>query len=62
VIEGSLGGAQRAPSNLGELLTAVAHARQAFISGTDLALMIAAVAVGVAAIVVLVLLPNWGQA
>jgi hypothetical protein len=66
VIEGSLGGAldvaQRAPSKVGELLTAVAHARQAFISGTDLALMIAAVAVGVAAIVVLVLLPNWGQA
>jgi hypothetical protein len=66
VIEGSLGGAldvaQRAPTELGELLTAVAHARQAFISGTDLALMIAAVAVGVAAIVVLVLFPNREQA
>jgi hypothetical protein len=37
VIKGSLGGAlditQRAPTKLGELLTAVAHARQTFISG-----------------------------
>ena len=62
LIEGSLGGAlgvaQRAPSKLGDLLAAVA--RQAFISGMDLALIISAVAVGVAALVVLVLLPNRG--
>jgi hypothetical protein len=37
------------------------HARQAFIPDTDLALMIA-VAIGVAAIVMLVLQPNRGQA
>jgi hypothetical protein len=62
VIEGSLGGAlgvaQRAPTKLGDLLAAVA--RHAFISGMDLALIISAVAVGVAAIVVLVLLPSRG--
>ena len=62
VIEGSLGGAlgvaQRAPTKLGDLLAAAA--RQAFISGMDLALIISAVAVGVAALVVLVLLPNRG--
>jgi len=62
VIEGSLGGAlgvaQRAPIKLGDLLAAVA--RQAFISGMDLALIVSAVAVGVAALVVLVLLPNRG--
>ena len=62
VIVGSLGGAldiaQRAPTKLGVLLTAVADVRQTFISATDLALMIAAVAVGAAAIVVLVLLHN----
>jgi hypothetical protein len=62
VIEGSLGGAlgvaQRAPIKLGDLLAAVA--RQAFVSGMDLALIVSAVAVGVAALVVLVLLPNRG--
>jgi EmrB/QacA subfamily drug resistance transporter len=62
VIEGSLGGAlevaQRAPTKLGDLLAAAA--RQAFISGMDLALTIAAIAVGVAAVLVLVLLPNRG--
>ena len=62
VIEGSLGGAldiaQRAPTKLGDLLAVAA--RQAFISGMDLALIVSAVAVGVAALVVLVLLPNRG--
>jgi EmrB/QacA subfamily drug resistance transporter len=62
VIEGSLGGAldiaERAPTKLGALLVAVA--RHAFISGMDLALLISAIAVGLAAIVVLVLLPNRG--
>jgi hypothetical protein len=62
IIEGSLGGAlgvaQRAPTKVGDLLAAVA--RQAFISGMDLALIVSAVAVGVAALVVLVLLPNRG--
>jgi hypothetical protein len=62
VIEGSLGGAldiaQRAPTKFGDLLAVAA--RQAFISGMDLALIVSAVAVGVAALVVLVLLPNRG--
>jgi hypothetical protein len=55
---GALGVAQRAPTKLGDLLAAVA--RQAFISAMDLALIVSAVAVGVAALVVLVLLPNRG--
>ena len=62
VIEGSLGGAlevaQRAPTRLGDALALAA--RRAFISGMDLALIIAAIAVGIAAVVVLVLLPNRG--
>jgi EmrB/QacA subfamily drug resistance transporter len=64
VIEGSLGGAlavaQRAPAKLGVLLAGVA--RHSFVSGMDLALVIAASVVGVATIVVLVLLPNRGTA
>jgi hypothetical protein len=54
----ALGVAQRAPTKLGDLLAAVA--RRAFISGMDLALIISAIAVAVAALVVLVLLPNRG--
>lgn len=63
LIEGSLGGAlavaQHAPAKLGNTLAVVA--RNAFISGMDLALMIAAVVVGVATVLVLFLLPNKGS-
>ena len=60
-IEGSLGGAlaaaQRAPEGLGELLTRVARA--SFISGMDLALLIATGVIGLAALVVVLALPSW---
>jgi hypothetical protein len=60
LILGSLGGAlavaQRAPGNAGEALADAA--RRAFISGMDLALIIAAVIVGVAGAVVLIALPS----
>jgi len=60
LILGSLGGAlavaQRAPGTLGNALAEAA--RQGFISGMDLALIIAAGVVAAAALVVLVLLPN----
>jgi hypothetical protein len=62
LIESSLGGAlavaQRAPGTLGDTLVVVA--RHAFISGMDLALMIAAVVVAVATVLVLLLLPSQG--
>ena len=60
LILGSLGGAlavaQRVPGTLGNTLAEAA--RQGFISGMDLALIIAAGVVAAAALVVLVLLPN----
>jgi multisubunit Na+/H+ antiporter MnhC subunit len=64
LIESSIGNAlaiaRRAPTNQGSMLRMLA--RQAFVSGMDEALMIASVVVGVAAMVVLVLLPNRGVA
>jgi len=60
LILGSIGGAlavaQRAPGHAGEALAEAA--RRAFISGMDLALIIAAVIVGVAGAVVLIALPS----
>ena len=60
LILGSIGGAlavaQRAPGHTGEALAEAA--RRAFISGMDLALIIAAVIVGVAGAVVLIALPS----
>jgi EmrB/QacA subfamily drug resistance transporter len=60
IILGSVGGAlavaQRIPGASGHALSSAAIG--AFISGMDLALLIAAVVVGVAAVVVLALLPN----
>jgi EmrB/QacA subfamily drug resistance transporter len=60
LILGSLGGAlavaQHAPGTAGEALAEAA--RGAFISGMDLALIIAAVIVGVAGVVVLIALPS----
>ncbi len=60
LILGSLGGAlavaQHAPGRTGELLADAA--RRGFVSGMDLALIIASVIVGVAGLVVLVALPN----
>jgi hypothetical protein len=63
LIESSVGAAlavaQHAPEKQGKALAVLA--RQAFVSGMDLALMIAAVVVALAAVVVLVLLPNQGS-
>jgi EmrB/QacA subfamily drug resistance transporter len=60
IILGSLGGAlavgRRLPGSSGDALSSAAT--RAFISGMDLALLVAALVVGVAAIVVLALLPN----
>jgi hypothetical protein len=59
-ILGSLGGAlavaQRAPGQPGNNLARAA--RQAFVSGLDVALVVAAVTVAVAAVVIIVALPN----
>ncbi len=63
IIEGSLGAAlavaQHAPPKEGAAL--VALARHAFVSGMDLALVIAASVAAVAAVIVLALLPNQGS-
>jgi len=63
LIEGSLGAAlavsQHAPKALGAQLALVA--RQSFVSGMDLALVVAAGVVGLAALLVLFLLPNKGS-
>jgi EmrB/QacA subfamily drug resistance transporter len=62
LIEGSLGAAlavaQHAPKKEGAALATLA--RSAFISGMDLALIIATVVVGLAAVLVLLVLPNHG--
>ncbi|HEV3264489.1 MAG TPA: DHA2 family efflux MFS transporter permease subunit [Acidimicrobiales bacterium] len=64
LIKSSLGAAlavsQHAPPALGSQLALLA--RRSFISGMDLALMIATAVVAVAAVLVLVLLPNQGSA
>jgi EmrB/QacA subfamily drug resistance transporter len=64
LILGSLGGAlavaQRVPGTFGDQLAQTA--RQAFISGMDLGLVVAAVVVGVAGVVVLAVLPNRPEA
>jgi MFS family permease len=64
VILGSLGGAlavaQHLPGQLGDALAGAA--KRGFVSGMDLALIIAAVIVGVAGLVVLVVLPNREEA
>jgi EmrB/QacA subfamily drug resistance transporter len=63
LINSSLGAAlavaQHAPAPLGSQLTLLA--RRSFVSGMDLALMIATVVVAAAAVLVLVLLPNRGS-
>lgn len=63
LIESSVGAAlavaQHAPERQGKAL--VVLARQAFVSGMDLALVIATVVVAIAALLVLVLLPNQGS-
>jgi hypothetical protein len=63
LINSSLGAAlavaQHAPAPLGSQLALLA--RRSFVSGMDLALMIATVVVAVAAVLVLVLLPNQGS-
>jgi EmrB/QacA subfamily drug resistance transporter len=63
LIKSSLGAAlavsQHAPKGLGTQLALVA--RRSFVSGMDLAMVVAAVVVGVAAALVLVLLPNQGS-
>jgi hypothetical protein len=63
LIESSVGAAlavaQRAPAKQGEALSLLA--RQAFVSGMDLALVVATAVVGAAAILVLVFLPNQGS-
>jgi hypothetical protein len=60
LVLGSIGGAlavaHQAPGNSGAILAEAA--RRGFISGMDLALIIAAVIVGVAGLIVLVALPN----
>jgi DHA2 family multidrug resistance protein-like MFS transporter len=60
VILGSLGGAlavaQHVPGPLGKELAS--SAKQSFVSGMDLALIIAAVIVGIAGLVVIAVLPN----
>lgn len=62
LIESSVGAAlavaERAPAKLGDQLSSLA--RRSFLSGMDLALVIAAVVVGVAAILIVLLLPNKG--
>ncbi|MGD0394648.1 MAG: MFS transporter [Acidimicrobiales bacterium] len=62
LIESSVGAAlavaSHVPGKLGDQLALVA--RRSFISGMDLALVIAACVVGVAAVLVVALLPNWG--
>ncbi|HVB93061.1 MAG TPA: MFS transporter, partial [Acidimicrobiales bacterium] len=64
LIKSSLGAAlavsQHAPAPLGSELALLA--RRSFVSGMDLAMMIAAAVVAVAAVLVLVLLPNQGTA
>jgi len=63
LIESSLGAAlavaQRVPGKQGRALAVLA--RHAFVSGMDLALVIATVVVAVAAVLVVVLLPNHGR-
>jgi EmrB/QacA subfamily drug resistance transporter len=63
LIESSLGAAlavaHRAPTKLGDELAAVA--RRSFVSGMDEALVIACVVAGVAALIVLTLLPSHGS-
>jgi EmrB/QacA subfamily drug resistance transporter len=63
LIESSLGAAlavsQQAPKPLGAELALMA--RQSFVSGMDLALVVAAAVVGLAAFLVLILLPNKGS-
>jgi len=63
LITGSLGGAleiaQKVGGSLGAALAAIA--RQSFVSGMDLAMLVGAIVVGVAAVVVMVFLPNRGQ-
>jgi EmrB/QacA subfamily drug resistance transporter len=63
LIESSLGAAlavaQRAPGRQGKALAVLA--RHAFVSGMDLALVIATVVVALAAVLVVVLLPNHGR-
>jgi EmrB/QacA subfamily drug resistance transporter len=62
LIESSVGAAlavaDRAPVKLGDELSTLA--RRSFLSGMDLALVIAAVVVGVAAVLIILLLPNRG--
>jgi multisubunit Na+/H+ antiporter MnhC subunit len=62
IIDGSLAGAlavaRVAPTKLGNELAILA--RRSFVSGMDEALVIAAVVVSVAALVIMVLLPNRG--
>jgi hypothetical protein len=50
---------QQAPKPLGAELALMA--RQSFVSGMDLALVVAAAVVGLAAFLVLILLPNQGS-
>ena len=63
LIESSVGAAlavaERAPAKEGKALAVLA--RQAFVSGMDLALVIATVVVALAALLVLILLPNRGS-
>ncbi len=63
LVEGSVGAAlavaQRAPGRQGAALALLA--RRAFVSGMDLALVIATVVVALAALVVVLLLPNQGR-
>jgi EmrB/QacA subfamily drug resistance transporter len=63
LLDGSLGAAlaaaRRAPSNLGTQLATLA--RRSFVSGMDEALLIATAVVGVAALVLLLSLPNRGS-
>jgi EmrB/QacA subfamily drug resistance transporter len=63
LVESSLGAAlavsQQAPKPLGAELALVA--RQSFVSGMDVALVVAAAVVGLAALLVLILLPNQGS-
>jgi hypothetical protein len=63
LITGSLGGALTVAHHLGGSLGAglATLARQSFISGLDLAVTVGAIVVGVAALVVLAVLPSWGS-
>jgi EmrB/QacA subfamily drug resistance transporter len=58
-LEGALAVARRAPSKLGAELATLA--RRSFVSGMDEALLIATAVVGVAALVILLSLPNHGS-